>query len=205
MPFHHHTPTSDHNLNNEHCAITLEKLQQELDEMFAGGQRSLYSLLKKMVGGGWKEKQIFFNLERRNAEWNFITKLKIDDAVCEDSNGIAKKPAHFYANLYQPCSLSQTIWNPVKDAKTVSEGFTTECSRRITLEEILSSIKDLQNNKLPGNDGRTSEFYKTLAKGVTEFLPAVYDEALREEEVPPSSQQGLADSLNFLFKWSVIT
>lgn len=118
---------------------------------------------------------------------------KIGDAICEDTNVIAKYIANLHANLYQPCNYyrSSDILNSIKDAKKASGDFSAECSRKITLEEILSIIKDLKNNKLSGNDGLTSEFYKTFANEVAQFLLAVHNEAFCKEELPPSLQQGL--------------
>ena len=36
------------------------------------------------------------------------------------------------------------------------------CENDLTEDEILSSLKDTQNNKTPGNDGLTKEFYETF-------------------------------------------
>ena len=36
------------------------------------------------------------------------------------------------------------------------------CENDLTEDELLISLKSMQNNKTPGNDGLTKEFYETF-------------------------------------------
>ena len=44
----------------------------------------------------------------------------------------------------------------------INNDFFDLCENDLTEDEILISLKDTQNNKTPGNDGLTKEFYETF-------------------------------------------
>jgi len=79
----------------------------------------------------------------------------------------------FYKNLYtdnlndqckQNCSLLD-ITKP-----TLNESDKNMCEQEITLEECGESLKELPNNKTPGSDGFTSDFYKFFWKDIKQFV-----------------------------------
>ena len=49
------------------------------------------------------------------------------------------------------------------------------CEAKISLEEIIKSINSQRNDKSPGNDGLTAEFYKHFSNGLVSVLLNVYD------------------------------
>ena len=77
------------------------------------------------------------------------------------------------------------------EVKRIDEEQKQLCDQDITLKEINLCISKLKDNKSPGNDGLTSEFYKKVKEDVSEFLLNVYREALSKGRLPPSMSQGL--------------
>lgn len=77
------------------------------------------------------------------------------------------------------------------DVKRIDEEQESVCDQDITQEEISLCISKLKDNKSPGNDGLTSEFYKIFKEEISEFLFSVYKEALSLGRLPPSVSQGL--------------
>ena len=77
---------------------------------------------------------------------------------------------------------------------------------------VKKSILSLKNNKSPGNDGLTSEFFKLFIDKISVFLLAVYEEPFVKEELPPSLKQGTItlipkpnkDSLTVIDNWHLI-
>ena len=70
----------------------------------------------------------------------------------------------FYQKLYTECDSktktdSPNLTNFIHIPK-LSQADSEICDELITLEEISNSLKDLPNNKTPGSDGLTTEFYK---------------------------------------------
>lgn len=52
-------------------------------------------------------------------------------------------------------------------------------------------MKDLKDNKSPGNDGLTGEFYKAFQEHVSEFLLNISREAIDVAKLPLFRGQGL--------------
>ena len=57
---------------------------------------------------------------------------------------------------------------------TLSDIESKQCDESIKVEEIIESIKHLKNNKSPGVDGITSEFYKLFSEQIAPFLFDVF-------------------------------
>ena len=56
----------------------------------------------------------------------------------------------------------------------LSEEKKNSCEGEITEEEILKALKSMKNNKSPGNDGMSKEFYQTFWNDLKNvFLPAI--------------------------------
>lgn len=65
------------------------------------------------------------------------------------------------------------------------------CDRRITLVEVLESIKNVKVNKSPGVDGLTSEFYQRFAKDLAPFLLEVIYESISMGSLSSTLTQSL--------------
>lgn len=55
----------------------------------------------------------------------------------------------------------------------------------------INCIDSLKDNKAPGNDGITGEFYKCFKQVVAPFLAGLFEEALDKEELPHTLRQRL--------------
>lgn len=56
------------------------------------------------------------------------------------------------------------------NSTVIYEDSKKNCDKEITLDEIHKNIAKLKNNKSPGNDGLTAEFYKTFRDDLSVFL-----------------------------------
>jgi len=115
---------------------------------------------------GWKKekKKYFFGLERRSTEYNTISNLSVIGSITNNHETISKHVARFYKDLYSSTSTGSGIDSFFKknisiNAKKINEEFREICNERISLPELLDCVKCLKNNKTPGNDGLTGEFY----------------------------------------------
>ena len=86
------------------------------------------------------------------------------------------------------CTDSSDVFNSMKNGKKASTSLREQCDEPIHVEEIKWGIKNLKMNKSPGNDGLTAEFYQAFSEEISEFLLAVYNEALSKEELPPFNE-----------------
>ena len=63
----------------------------------------------------------------------------------------------------------------IPDRKEISNGHFNFSEAEMSLDEIMKSINSETNNKSPGNDGPTAEFYKQFSKKLAPVLLDVYD------------------------------
>lgn len=64
------------------------------------------------------------------------------------------------------------------------------CEAPLSLKEIIDAYS-LKNNKSPGTDGLTAEFYKAFSKLLSPFLLEVFKESIERALLPPTLCQGL--------------
>ena len=63
----------------------------------------------------------------------------------------------------------------IPNRKKISNEHFNLCEAEISLDEILKSINSKANNKPPGNDGLTAEFYRPFSNELAPVLLAVYN------------------------------
>lgn len=62
----------------------------------------------------------------------------------------------------------------VKDLRTIDMTDKNHCDTPLAVEEVVDSIALLKNNKSPGTDGITAEFYKSFSNQLAPFLRQVF-------------------------------
>ena len=107
--------------------------------------------------------------------------------MIQDPNDILKEQSKFYENLYDE-KLDHTSYQYTQSLDyflnsdnnpSLSDEEKIFCDSEITIEEVLSSLKELKNNKTPGTDGLTAEFYKFFWIDIKEILVDSFKNALR--------------------------
>ena len=73
-------------------------------------------------------------------------------------------------HLLQYCEVSSTLcFDCLGDVKSVGEADREQCHDPVIVEHIIYSIEQLKNNKSPGTDGISAEFYTTVYRTVSPF------------------------------------
>ena len=100
-----------------------------------------------------------------------ISELYTDDKkpkVSDNPKDIHNSAKKIYESLYTREKISQPaikeLLNKIPINKNISNEHFRLCEAEISLEEILNAINSQKNNKSPGNDGITAEFYKHFSK-----------------------------------------
>ena len=81
-----------------------------------------------------------------------------------------KELKNFYEDLYQnkDTSIGQELVDDFKNFSQnlsmpkLSENLQTLCEEQLSYQECHNALKSFKNNKSPGNDGLTAEFYNTF-------------------------------------------
>ena len=174
-------------------------------------QDELYLLEAKQANGaiiranvrrdleGEKCSKTFFKvLERQHMQNQTISELYTDkqnSIYSSDPNEILNSAKKFYENLYSKENVSRDaideLLNKIPIKKQISREHFDLCEAEISLDEIYKAIDSQKNNKSPGNDGLTAEFYKHFSKDLAPILLEVYDSWKQLGIIGISSRTGI--------------
>ena len=138
---------------------------------------------------GEKPTRYFFNLEKRNYE-EIITDIK----------EINKEKEIYYSELLQSQLDTTLEREPNKlfsdfvsglDISKVNDEENALLEKALTIEELKASLKSFQNNKTPGDDGLTKEFYEAFFDILGEHLLNSYNEAFVNGQLSVSQRRGV--------------
>ena len=73
-----------------------------------------------------------------------------------------------------PAATTEFVCKTLNRKKIPNEHFNL-CEAEISLDKIIKSINSETNNKPPGNDGLTAEFYRHFSNELAPVLLGVYD------------------------------
>ena len=148
---------------NENNVHQLEEKRQELIELRKKKVDGMIVRSRaKWIYEGEQNSKYFCNLEKRHFVQKAMCFIQKDDGnIIHDSNLITQEVKAFYENLY--ASRENNIIHCTIDnvnTPTLSQEKSDSLEGPITLQEALSSIKQMKNDKSPGSDGFTAEFFK---------------------------------------------
>ena len=135
---------------------------------------------------GERSTRYFFSLEKkRKAEQTISLLTKENMDTVKDMKGLLSETQPFYKELFsaQPCDeAAQNAFLSVPFPK-LSECDRESCDRDLTEEELRKAVLSMENDKSPGIDGLTNNFYKHLWPILGEKLTQVYNYAFCRGEV----------------------
>ena len=123
---------------------------------------------------GEKSNKFFLTIEKRRATQNTVRKVLSNEQEITDLSKINTHIYQFYQQLYmEKQNISEdSICNFLNDITIPS--LTTEqslsCEGNLTEKEIYNSLISFENNKSPGNDELTKEFYYTFWDDIKDTL-----------------------------------
>ena len=79
-----------------------------------------------------------------------------------------------YTKWTSTAATTEFVWK-IPNRKKISNEHFNLCEAEISLGEIIKSINSETNNKPPGNDGLTAEFYRHFSNELAPVLLGVYD------------------------------
>jgi exonuclease III len=148
----------------------------------------------KWTEEGEKNTAFFLRMEKQNFLNKTITNLKKDTKLISDPVEILKTEKEFFEKLYcddntKYISLENfidqsTLQKIDHDSKTAMDDVLCE-------KEILNSMKSLKNNKAPGTDGLTCEFYKFFWLDLKNLLLESYKYSLSIGELSCEQKRGI--------------
>ena len=113
---------------------------------------------------GERNTKYFLNLETHNKKKSCVRRLlNSDGAEITDANNILEEVYNFYSDLYDEKTESQTNATHcpfLMDSLTkLNDDMRKICDGQLTYSECFKVLSTFENNKAPGNDGLSKEFY----------------------------------------------
>ena len=201
-------PTKD-NLLREKQKELLEIRQKKLEGVKIRSRA-------RWVEDGEKVSKYFCNLENRN----FVSKMmpnlvKEDGSLTSGQNDIVNETQKFYENLYTYREVEEVdLENMLNfdDIQKLNDNHKTQLEGKITVEEALQALKSMANNKSPGSDGFTVEFFKFFWKDVGELLVRAINFGFEYGELSSTQKEGIITCIpkgdkpkQFLKNWRPIS
>ena len=112
---------------------------------------------------GEKSTQYFYSLEKARQARQSITMLRKDNMdTISDTRDLLSETCNFYSPLYTAEVLDPTAQQSFfqTDIPKLSPVAQHSCEGRITRDELAKASTTMENNKSPGFDGLTTNFYK---------------------------------------------
>ena len=134
-------------------------------------QLSIRSCTKYFEDGG-KKSRFFLNLEKRQSSNKTIHRLQLSvNTITQDPHKILFKQRLFYKSLYtktQHLHISEFIAN--LQIPKIPENIKENMESNISKAESHATLKTMENNKSPGEDGYPAEFYKVFWIDIKDML-----------------------------------
>ena len=165
-----------------------DEIKNELKEIET--EQSKGAILRskaKWIEEGEKPTKYFFDLEKRNYIKKTIRKLKLPDGtVTTNKEEILQIQKSFYETLYASNKHDNTdeiAYFMSTNVSSLSENLKLLCEGPVTVDECHKVLKLFKNNKSPGNDGFTAEFYKEFWRFMSDVLIDCYNYSYKHGEL----------------------
>ena len=146
---------------------------------------------------GERNTRYFFNLEKRNHTRKTVTKLEIgDNKYVNDQFAILEEEKRFYESLYKSQNIDNDTFleSPFLKPQNITPLTQEEmesCEGLLSEDECLNAIKEFKNNKSPGTDGFTSEFYKFYWPELKLDMTSSFNYAFQKGTLSISQRRGI--------------
>ena len=166
----------------------------------------------KWTEHGEKNTRYFLNLEKRNYNIKHIKKL-INNNGKEviDPINILTEQSKFYNNFYSTRNLRHASEDSYLNNCHVPQLNTIEqsiCDQNINIEEIAKALSELPNDKTPGCDGFTTNFYKFFWPDLKNLLIDTYRYTFTNGSLSNDQKRGIINiipkegkDLRYLRNW----
>ena len=149
---------------------------------------------------GEKPTKYFFNLEKTNYEKKLIREVKLENGeVTSDSMRIEKELEKYFANMYASKTNDTTGLREGNSFESFVEGLeipkldkedNESLEQELTVEELKKALNGFSENKTPGEDGFTKEFYETFFDLVWRDMLNSYNAAFETGSLSVSQRRG---------------
>ena len=205
-------------VNNESIE-DLENKKKELENIRKDKMKGkLVRSRVQWIEEGEKPTKYFCGLESKNFTSKIIPKVEKEGGIIVTNQfDILKEAKSFYENLYKNNNSTCTVDDLNHSLNNLDFSKLTDDEKlnlegEITIEEASWALKKMKNNKTPGSDGFSTEFFKIFWRDLKHFVVDSLNYGLQEGELSVTQKQGIITCLpkdnkprHFLKNWRPIS
>ena len=186
------------NPNNENLKHKLLNENRKLDNLRDDKIKGILLRSKaEWIEGSEKNTAFFANLEKKRVSEKTVKLLRNKDGkLLKHNKDILTEISHFYTNLYKT-DTNITYDNSIFDLidNTLSDDQMELTAGDISEYECKLAIQQMQNNKAPGSDGISVEFYKLFWNYLKTYLMNSLNHSYQTGTLTPLQTQSLISLL----------
>ena len=149
---------------------------------------------------GEKSTKYFLNLEKRNGKRKELDCISKNGKIITGNENILKEITKYYRELYSKHSFSKVsdikTYLETTDLTILSEEDALLCEGLVTEKECCDALNSMRNNKSPGSDGLTAEFYKCFWDDLKFLFMNSLNESFEKQELSESQKQAVITLLH---------
>lgn len=170
----------------------LQAMQREYQELVQlQVEASIFRNKCKWHDEGERSSKYFFNLEKKKYNKKTMSRLRLaDSSITDDPGVILKEQANYFKNLYSRNPRVAFDLGDLPGTRLTAKQ-SEKCETSITLDELAISLHSMQNNKTPGCDGLSVEFYKVFWCKLKNSLLDAINQAIKEGSFYVSARKGI--------------
>ena len=170
----------------------------------------------RWVEEGEKPSRYFCDMENRHFTSKMMPKLvRTNGTIASDINEIKEETRAFYKRLYSAREVQDvdinTLFN-INEIPRLDTFHSDKLEGDITYDEALSILKNMKNNKSPGSDGFTVEFFKFFWSDIGHFIVKALNNSFQLGELALTLKEGIITCIpkgdkpkQFLKNWKPVS
>ena len=187
------------NINNQTVADLVQKQSQLINVRNEKIEGVMLRSKCRYMDLGEKPTNYFFNLENRNYTSKVINKLIYDDIEYTKTNEVLNCQKQFYEKLYDNVNEIDEytpIENIIGENDTkLSEAEAQKIEGEMTYVELTKALKNMKNEKSPGLNGFTVEFFKFFWIDIGVYVLRSINYGYRTGSLSVTQKQGIITCL----------
>jgi exonuclease III len=179
---------------NEESVKEIEKVKCQLQEYRSKKLDGMIIRSRaRWLIDGEKCSNYFCSMERRNFTDKSMCFLQKDDGnILSEQTDILKEVKNFYQDLYNIRQVKEIdLHQKLTDAPNLTDNERNSIEGMIQMEELVHALKNMKNNKSPGSDGFTVEFYKFFIRDIGDFLLRSINCSFDKGQMSVTQRQGI--------------
>ena len=141
---------------------------------------------------GEKSSKFFLNLEKKKSIQNTIQVLIDNDKISTDENEISNIIKCFYKKLFEKKNVAEcSTFLRDLNLLSLSDEQREICEQPFSEDDLKTTLDSMDNDKSPGNDGLTKEFYTNFWPSIGKIVYESFVGAFSNQELSASQRQAI--------------